>query len=360
METSRSPLTKPRIAFLLALSVGITAVLFWVVRPFIVAMVMAAILSALLHPLYRKVLHRMGERESLASGVTVVLSLFLVILPLILFLGIVVGEAMELSQSAADWMTKQMQGSGTLQQQIEHDPRLQRLLPYQDEIVEKASELASNVGAFAARELADSARGTAEFFLMLFVMLYAMFFFLIDGGAIVRTVLRFTPLSEEDKERLLQTFTSVGRATLKGTLTIGIVQGGLAGLAFWVAGIEGAVFWGAVMALLSIIPGIGAALVWVPAVIFLALDGQTGAAIGVGLWCAVIVGTADNVLRPILIGKDTEMPDLLVMLTTLGGLGLFGAAGIVIGPLIGALSLTVWRLWGSAIAQARSEAEADG
>lgn len=349
METSSSPLTKPRIAFLLLLSLGITLALLWVVKPFIVAVVMAAVLSALLHPLYRKVLRRMGERKALASGLTVVLSLVLVIAPLILFLGIVVGEAIELSQSAADWMTQQAEGSGTLQQQIEADPALKRLLPYQDDIVEKAGELASNLGAFAARELADSARGTAELFLMLFITLYAMFFFLIDGGAIVTTVLRFTPLAEGDKARLLQTFTSVGRATLKGTLTIGVVQGGLAGLSFWVAGIEGAVFWGAVMALLSIIPGIGAALVWVPAVIFLALDGQTAAAVGVGLWCAIIVGTADNVLRPILIGKDTEMPDLLVMLTTLGGLVLFGAAGIVIGPLVGALSLTVWKLWGSAI-----------
>lgn len=315
---------------------------------------MAAVLGAVAHPLYRKVLRRLGGRKSLASGITVVLSLFLVIVPLVLFLGIVVGEAFELSQSAAEWMAVHAQDSETLQRQLEEDPRLKRLLPYQDDIIEKASELASNAGAFAARELADSAKGTAEFFLMLFVTLYAMFFFLVDGRTIVDSVLRFTPLSANDKNRLLGTFTSVGRATLKGTLTIGVVQGGLAGAAFWAAGIEGPVFWGAVMTLLSIIPGIGTGLIWVPAVIFLALDGQTGAAIGVALWCAIVVGTADNILRPVLIGRDTEMPDLLVMLTTLGGLVLFGASGIVIGPLIGALSLTVWKLWGSAIDQARS------
>ena len=314
---------------------------------------MAAVLGAVAHPLYRKVLQRLGGRKSLASGITVVLSLFLFIVPLVLFLGIVVGEAFELSQSAAEWMAAHAQDSVTLQRQLEEDPRLKRLLPYQDDIVEKASELASNAGAFAARQLADAAKGTAEFFLMLFVTLYAMFFFLVDGRAIVDSALRFAPLSADDKNRLLGTFTSVGRATLKGTLTIGVVQGGLAGLSFWVAGIEGSAFWGAVMALLSIIPGIGAGLVWVPAVVFLALDGQTGAAIGVALWCAIVVGTADNILRPLLIGRDTEMPDLLVMLTTLGGLVLFGASGIVIGPLIGALSLTVWKLWGSAIDEAR-------
>ena len=351
--TRDSALSRPRVAFLLLLSLGITALLLWVVRPFVVAIVMAAVLGAVAHPLYRKVLQRLGGRKSLASGITVVLSLFLFIVPLVLFLGIVVGEAFELSQSAAEWMAAHAQDSETLQRQLEEDPRLKRLLPYQDDIVEKASELASNAGAFAARQLADAAKGTAEFFLMLFVTLYAMFFFLVDGRAIVDSALRFAPLSADDKNRLLGTFTSVGRATLKGTLTIGVVQGGLAGLSFWVAGIEGSAFWGAVMALLSIIPGIGAGLVWVPAVVFLALDGQTGAAIGVALWCAIVVGTADNILRPLLIGRDTEMPDLLVMLTTLGGLVLFGASGIVIGPLIGALSLTVWKLWGSAIDEAR-------
>jgi predicted PurR-regulated permease PerM len=339
---------------LLLLSLGITALLLWVIRPFVVAVVMAAVLGAVAHPLYRNVLRRLGGRESLASGITVALSLILVVLPIVLFLGIVVAEAFELSQSAAEWMAVHSQEPETLQRQLEQDPRLKRLLPYQDEIIEKVSELASNAGSFVAGKLADSARGTAEFFLMLFITLYAMFFFLTDGRAILDSVLRFTPLSDDDKDRVLGAFTSVGRATLKGTLTIGIVQGGLAGLSFWVAGIEGAVFWGAVMALLSIIPGIGAGLVWVPVVIFLALDGQTGAAVGVGLWCAIIVGTVDNILRPVLIGKDTEMPDLLVMLTTLGGLVLFGASGIVIGPLIGALSLTVWKLWGSAIDNARS------
>jgi predicted PurR-regulated permease PerM len=223
--------------------------------------------------------------------------------------------------------------------------------------MEKASELTSDVGSFVASELADSAKGTAEFFLMLFVMLYAMYFFLIDGRAILDGVLRFTPLSTDDKGRLLGTFASVGRATIKGTLVIGIVQGGLAGLAFWVAGIGGALFWGVVMGVLSVLPGIGAALVWVPAVVFLALDGRIGAAVGLGLWCAIVVGTADNFLRPVLIGRDTEMPDLLVLLTTLGGLALFGVPGLVIGPLIGALYVAVWKLWGSAIDEARGEAE---
>jgi predicted PurR-regulated permease PerM len=120
-------------------------------------------------------------------------------------------------------------------------------------------------------------------------------------------------------------------------------------MAFWVVGIPGVIFWSAIMAVLSILPGIGAALVWIPAVVYLIIEGQTVHAIGLGLWCAIVVGTIDNLLRPLLIGKDTEMPDLLVMLSTLGGLALFGAAGILVGPIIGALYITVWKLWGSAM-----------
>ena len=355
MTDKRSFPPNPRIAFLFLLSVGISLLLLWVIGPFVIALVMAAVLAALLHPFYRRVRRALRDRKALASGITVLFSLVLVIVPLTLFLGIVVAQAVALSDSAAEWMTTHVSAGDKLQQRIAEDPQLRRLLPYQDQVIDKVSELASNTGSFAARALAASARGTAEFFLMLFVTLYAMFFFLVDGRSIIDTTLRFTPLSDSDKSRVLTTFTSVGRATIKGTLTIGIVQGALAGLSFWVAGIEGAVFWGAVMTVLSIIPGIGTALVWVPAVIFLALDGRAGAAVGVGLWCAVVVGTADNVLRPILIGKDIEMPDLLVMLTTLGGLALFGAAGIVIGPLLGALSLTVWKLWGTAIDDAKTE-----
>lgn len=317
MAIKNSALSRPRVAFLLVLALAVTLLFFWVIKGFLLALLLGAIMAALLHPFYGRIVERLGGREGLASGVT--------------------------------------EHSDELTRQIEADPDYQKLLPYQEEISEKAGQLAGRVGTFVARELANFVQATAGILLLLFVMLYAMFYFLIDGRTILDATLKYTPLSDDDKTRLLGTFTSVSRATLKGTLVIGIVQGGLAGLAFWVAGIQGAVFWGSVMAVLSIIPGIGTALVWVPAVVFLALNGQVGTAVGVGLWCGLIVGTVDNVLRPRLVGKDTEMPDLLVMLTTLGGLALFGAAGIIVGPVIGALYVTVWKMWGDAVDEFAAE-----
>jgi predicted PurR-regulated permease PerM len=349
MQSRNATPLKTRVSFLLILAIGITLLFLWVIKGFVMALVMAAVLAGLVHPFYRRVSELFGKRKSIASLVTVLLSLVLVIIPLLFFLGILIGEATQISESAGNWLSGQMQQAESLKKQIAEDQDLKRLLPYQDKIIAKAGEIAGKTASFVASVLVGSATGAAELFLMLFVMLYAMFYFLINGRAVLDRVLGYTPLSVDDKTRLLGTFVSVGRATLKGTLIIGIVQGGLAALSFWVAGIKGVVFWGAVMTVLSIIPGVGTALVWVPAVIFLFLDGQTGAAVGVGLWCAIVVGTVDNLLRPLLIGKDTEMPDLLVMVTTLGGLALFGAAGIVIGPITGALFTTVWNLWGAAI-----------
>ena len=358
MKTRSAALTTPRVAFLLALAIATSILFFWVIKDFVLALFLAAILAGLLHPAYRRVLKWIGGRRSLASAVTVVLSVVLIVVPLLLFLGVVVREAANVSASAKEWLTAQQASAQSMQQQLAANPHLKRLLPYQQQIIEKGGEFASKAGTWMADGLAAGVKGTAAFFLAIFVMLYAIFYFLSDGRAILDAALRYTPLSDDDKSQLLGTFVSVSRATLKGKLIIGIVQGGLAGLSFWAAGIGGVFFWSTLMILLSVIPSVGTALIWVPAVLFLALNGQTGAAIGVGLWCALVVGTIDNVLTPKLIGKYTEMPDLLVLLTTLGGLAVFGPAGILVGPVIGALFVAVWQRWGRAFDEARS-AEAE-
>jgi predicted PurR-regulated permease PerM len=173
-----------------------------------------------------------------------------------------------------------------------------------------------------------------------------MFFFLVDGDKLLEKILYYIPLEDDDERRMLARFTSVSRATLKGTAVIGLVQGALAGIAFAVAGIPSAVFWAALMAVLSIIPGIGTALVWGPAAVILATQGHWGAASGLAFFCGVIVGGVDNFLRPRLVGKDTEMHDLLILFSTLGGIALFGFIGFIIGPIVAALFVTVWEIYG--------------
>jgi len=206
---------------------------------------------------------------------------------------------------------------------------------------------AKSIGGFLVTVASRMTATTAGFLLNLFVMIYAMFFFFRDGEKILEKIFYYLPLSDEDEALMLARFTSITRATVKGTLVIGIIQGTLAGLAFWVAGIDGAAFWGTIMAILSIVPGIGAALIWVPAVIYLFINGQSLAATLLLAWCAAVVGTVDNILRPILVGADAKMPDLLILIGTLGGLFLFGPIGFIVGPIVCGLFLTVWDIYGA-------------
>jgi predicted PurR-regulated permease PerM len=145
---------------------------------------------------------------------------------------------------------------------------------------------------------------------------------------------------------LLERFVSVTRATLKGAMLIAMIQGTLAGLAFWVAGVPAAAFWGTCMVVLSIIPAVGSGLVWVPTVIYLFLVGRFAAGLGLLLWCALVVGTVDNFLRPKLIGRDARMSDLMILLSTLGGILFLGPVGFLVGPIIAALFVTTWQIYG--------------
>jgi predicted PurR-regulated permease PerM len=159
-------------------------------------------------------------------------------------------------------------------------------------------------------------------------------------------MLYYLPLKHDEEQMMLDRFISVTRATLKGTLIIGLLQGTLAGIGFWVVGIDSVVFWGTIMVVLSIIPVIGSSLIWIPAVILLAASGAFVKAIGLAVYCGLIVGSLDNVLRPMLVGKDTKMHEMFILLGTLGGIGMFGIIGFIIGPIIAALFVTIWDLYG--------------
>ncbi|MCH2185968.1 AI-2E family transporter [Myxococcota bacterium] len=338
-----------RRAFLLLLVTGISIAFLIMIQGFLTALLLAAIFSALCQPLHSRLLRWFGGRAVLASLTTILILLLGIIGPLLGFLGIVTSQAVEVSSAVQPWIQEQISGRGDLS--VERFIDLpDELEPYESQVYAKAGELTSRVGEFLLNSLAAATRGTANFFFMLFIMLYAMFFFLRDGSKILDKILYYMPLESDDEYLMVDKFVSVTRATLKGSLVIGIVQGGLAGLAFAVVGIEGAAFWGTVMAVLSIIPGIGTALIWVPAAIYLAVNGESLASAGLTFWCVVVVGTVDNVLRPTLVGRDTQMSDLLIMLSTLGGLVLFGPTGLVVGPIIAALFVTVWEIYGEAFA----------
>jgi len=178
------------------------------------------------------------------------------------------------------------------------------------------------------------------------IMLYVMFFFFTMGDKLLAKILYFLPLQDHDEQRLLSKFTSVTRATIKGMVVIGALQGAICGFGFWLAGIEGPVFWGSLMAVCSVIPAFGTAIVWIPATIIMGVSGKFAGVAILIVCCGLIAGNLDNLLRPRLVGKDTQMHDLFVLFSTLGGISMFGILGIIIGPIIAALFITVWEMYG--------------
>ena len=333
---------------LLLLVIFISALFLSMIRQFLMAIFLAAIISALSYPLYNSLNDRFRGKSALASITTVIIMVCVIFIPLAGLIGIVTAQAIKVGEMVTPWVEQQLSQPDAISNALEALPFIDQIEPYRNLVVKKAADLVSIVSGFMMNKLTEVTLGTVNFVIMSFIMLYCMFFFLIDGMKVLEKILYYLPLEDDDERRMLDKFTSVTRATLKGTLVIGILQGGLAGLAFAVVGITGAVFWGTIMAILSIIPSVGSAIVWGPAAIILVATGHLAKGIGLAIFCAVVVGSLDNLLRPILVGKDTQMHELMILFGTLGGIMMFGVVGLVIGPIVAALFVTVWEIYGVA------------
>jgi len=333
---------------LLLLVFLISSVFLLMIRQFLMAILLSGIFAALSHPIYSRFVKWFGGRRAPASIATILLILSVFLVPLGILLGITATQAIKVAEIAKPWVKQHLSEPGALSTTIQALPFYDTIAPYRNQIVTKLGELVSATSGFIVDRLSSVTFGTVQFFFMAFVMLYCMFFFLMDGRKLLHKILYYLPLESKDEESMLEKFTSVTQATLKGTLVIGALQGGLAGAAFAVVGIPSAVFWGAIMAVLSIIPGIGSALVWGPAAIILLTTGHLAKGLGLGIFCGVVVGSLDNMLRPVLVGKSTQLHELMIFFGTLGGILMFGVAGIIIGPIVAALFVTVWDIYGIA------------
>ena len=346
MESTVQPRERFRKGFVLVMTLAYTTMFLAMIWGFVEALLLAAVFSGILYPLYLWFNKAFKGRSTPASLVTLLAALLVIIIPLMFLVGLVADQAVEVATTMEPWVAQQIKESSDQENKLPAwIPYAEKLEPYHEQISTKLSQFAESAAVYLGGSLARITQGTMVFFLNLFIMLYAMFFFLVSGPQLIRFIMSYLPLSQGDRDRMLQVGLSVSRATIKGTLIIGAIQGALGGIGFAVAGIGSAVFWGAVMAILSVLPGIGATLVWAPAVAYLLLTGNEVNGILLLIWCAGVVGTIDNVLRPMLVGRDTEMPDLLILLATLGGLGLFGASGLVLGPILAALFITVLAIY---------------
>ena len=350
--TPPDPIQSPALEHrsLLWLLVALTAAFALVLWPVSGAVLWAVFLAIVFAPLHRRLLQRLRGRGNLAALLTLGLIVLMVILPMAWLGASVVGEASTMYQKVK---AGEIQFGRYFQQAIDALPTwLHSLLDRfgLGELVllqQKAGDLVTRSGQLITTHVLGIGQDTLDFVVAFFVMLYLLFFLLRDGASLSQSVARAIPLHERQTHRLLGQFVTVVRATVKGNIVIALIQGVLGGLAFWVLGLPGPLLWGALMALLSLLPAVGAALVWVPVALYYLFTGSLWAAAGLTAWGVLAIGLVDNVLRPILVGKDTNLPDYLVLVTTIGGIAIFGLNGFVIGPVIAALFLAAWDLFGA-------------
>ncbi len=333
----------------LAILVAIITIAFLVVmRHFIVTMMLAAIFTVMVYPGYRVVLSWCRGRARLAAAVYMVVIALLAIIPSVLFLGVLIAQGVQISSDASSFIHQHVRQED-LTAQLQRIPYLDRLLPYRDQALAKVTELTSTLATFVVARLKDLTKSTLNVVVHTVLMFYAMFFFLMDGPRLLKTITEYLPLSKSQREQLIERFAAVSIATVKSTVVIGFVQGALGAAGFAVAGVPGAAFWGAIMVVMAMIPGVGTTLVWVPAAGYLLLLGRHTALIAFALYFILVVGLVDNFLRPRLVGKGTQMHELLVLLSTLGGLMAFGLVGFIIGPVIASLFMTLWVIQGTPV-----------
>lgn len=344
-----TPDTLYRKAFLLALVVGISVAMLKVLQSFLITLMSAAILAGLFRPLYVRVARGSGGRPHLAAALTVFFTLFVVIVPLFAIGSLVVSQAAEITTNVRPIVERSIKSPSYLEQRLRTIPGYDAYLkPYRTVILTRAGDVVDSMGGFLLNSLKGTTLSTVSFIFNFFIALYTMFFFLVDGPTMLKGALEFLPLHADEKELLIQRFLSVTRATIKGTLVIGVIQGTMSGLAFWALGIPNAAFWGVLMCVLSILPVVGGALIWVPASIILLATGEVTKALVLAGFCGLVVGSVDNVLRPWLVGRDTKMHDLVILFSTLGGLVAIGAMGFIIGPVLAGLFVTSWQIFGIA------------
>ena len=331
------------------LVIAVSLAFFWILRPYAGAILWGAVLAIVFAGLNRRLRREWRDRRTLAALGTMFIVLVLVILPVVLITMALVREGTDLY---ARIQSGELDVGQWFRQIFDALPGwvvglLDRVgLADLGAIQARLSTALTRSMQFLAQQALNLGQYTLGFVVDLGVMLYLLFFLLRDGDVIARRIRSVVPIAAEQQRNLAERFTTVIRATVKGNLVVAIVQGALGGLIFWFLGVHAPVLWGVLMALMSLLPAVGAPVVWIPVAVYLLVTGATWQGVLLIVFGALVIGSADNVLRPILVGKDTKLPDYVVLISTLGGIAVFGANGFVVGPLIAALFVAVWEIVG--------------
>jgi len=311
-------------------------------KPFFYPIFWAAIIAVIFRPIYTGFV-RWIKSPTASSLLTILIVIIIFFIPLTAVSLVVVNQSKELftRASSSDFMANIQNVASWIKQTP--------IYPYIYPVLEKWNENVSNlirfVSEFLLNNITDLTKDSLRFIFMFFIMFYTLFFFFKDGPNILKKIMRLSPLGDGYEQMLYEKFTSAARATLKTTLIVGLVQGTLGGILFWIAGVQGAIIWGLIMVILSAIPGFGSAIIWLPTGIIMLLLGNVWQGVMILIFGTLVISTIDNIIRPPLIGKDTQMHPLIVLFSTLGGLVVFGISGFVIGPIIASLFLSILSIY---------------
>ncbi len=333
----------------------VSVLFFELVADFLKVIFWAAVLAMLFRPLQLKLLRTMPRWPSAAALLSTLAVIFAVLIPISLIAFAVAQEAANLASDIEGGDIDTDSALLWLEQRIPYlSDLLHRFNVDFAQIQEALSSAAIAAGQWIAGNAVTIGQNALQFFLHLFVMLYLLFFFIKDGSLILQAISRVIPFDYELQQHLRSRFAAVARATLKGTFLISVIQGTIGGMSFWLLDIRAPVLWGVVMTLFALLPAIGPPIVWIPAsIVLIATDELLKGLILIGIG-AIVIGLVDNLLRPVLVGRDARLPDYIILLTTLGGIAAFGVSGIVIGPIIAALFFAIW----TSFADRRQPAEA--
>ncbi|MFN8609772.1 MAG: AI-2E family transporter [Vulcanimicrobiota bacterium] len=315
-----------------------------VLLPFLSIILWAGVFAVIFQPTYLKVQARTPHSQALAAGYTTALVFFVIILPIL-------GLGLAVSSEVQDLLRH---GPARLLQTVLHpDPRyahlVQRALHFlqtrlgvgEDQVREQFQQLASHVSSVLVEGTMNVVGGLVEFVVALAMILFTLYYCFRDGETMVAVLADWIPLEPTRSRALLARIAELIHASVYGVVVLALIQGALGGLAFWVLGLPSPLLWALVMAMLATIPMLGTFVVWIPAAIYLALQGQLAAAGGLCLWGTLVIGTSDNLLRPKLVGQRTQMHELLIFFSVLGGLDAFGILGILMGPVLMALATSL-------------------
>lgn len=329
----------------------ITTVAFgWIMTPFFSPILWGAIIAMLFTPVNRWLLPRLKNRRTPTALLTLLIVLVMVILPFALITASLAQEAAQLYKRIS---SGELNPAGYVQQVFIALPTwvttaLDRLGMTDVAALQQRLITAVSEGSrFIAAQALNIGLNTFGFVARLFITLYLAFFLIRDGSALSHRINIAMPLAPAHKLELTEKFSTVIRATVKGNLLVAAIQGMLGGLAFWFLGVNTPLLWAILMAFLSLVPAVGAGLVWAPVAVYFLITGAIWQGIALATYGVLIIGLADNLLRPILVGKDTRMPDYLIMIATLGGMAVFGINGFVLGPAVAAMFIALWHIHAS-------------